>query len=46
MRRQLIRFLKAKLSKKIISELEKRFSFYKKNGLSFKKVLDVGAHNG
>ena len=46
MRRQIIRFLKAKFSKKIISELEKRFSFYKRNGLNFKKVLDIGAHNG
>ena len=37
MRRQLIRFLKTKFSKKIISELEKRLNFYKKNGLNEKE---------
>ena len=46
MRRQLIRFLKKKFSKKIVSELEKRLNFYKKNNLNFEKVLDIGAHNG
>ena len=46
MRRKFIRFLKATFSKRVLTELEKRLNFYKKKGINFKKILDIGAYKG
>ena len=46
MRRKFKRFLKSTFSKRVITELEKRLNFYKKNGINFKKILDIGAYKG
>ena len=46
MRRKFKRFLKSTFSTRVITELEKRLNFYKKNNINFKKVLDIGAYKG
>ena len=46
MRRKFKRFLKSTFSTRVITELEKRLNFYKKNDINFKKVLDIGAYKG
>ena len=46
MRRKFKRFLKSTFSTPVITELEKRLNFYKKNGINFKKILDIGAYKG
>jgi FkbM family methyltransferase len=46
MRRKFKRFLKSTFSTRVITELEKRLIFYKKNNINFKKVLDIGAYKG